>query len=156
MPRDRVGFARPALPLELEEVYHLSWRWVRDLLDDAVVHVAGLAEGCPAPLAPLLPFRRLYDVWLRSWSRLAWISRWPARKPLAAVCAAAGRVHPPRARRAQAQHHQPRKRNQFPRIHEGGRRPQGSREDGEGGIPLDLQSGYGRTAIQTVLGQDDN
>jgi len=33
---------------------------------------------------------------------------------------------------------------------------EGSREDGEGRLPLGLQSGYGRTTIQTVLGQDDN
>jgi len=53
----------------------------------------------------------------------------------------------PSQRRTQAQHHQPRKRHQLPRIHEGGRRPQRGREAGEGRLPLDLQTSHERIRV---------
>jgi len=62
----------------------------------------------------------------------------------------------PSQRRAQAQHHQPRQHNQLPRIHEGGRRPQGSREDGEGRTPLDLQPSHERGRVQAAHRQPVN
>ena len=56
----------------------------------------------------------------------------------------------PSQRRTQAQHHKPRQHNQLPRGHEGGRRPQGRREDGEGRTPLDLQPRHERIRVQGV------
>ena len=65
----------------LEEVYHMPGGGIGDLLHDAVAHRAGLAQGRPAPLAPVFPRRSLHRV--RPWQgpRAARMPSGSARKP---------------------------------------------------------------------------
>ena len=93
VPRRHVGSALWSLVLVGEEVYHLPRRWVTDLLDDAVAHIAGLPQRRPSALAPFSALRRLNDVGAGPRPRPPGVTPGPTRvAPCAAVCVDAGLV----------------------------------------------------------------